>query len=26
VANRKHIEFAQNLFLSWDDDGSGVLE
>lgn len=24
--NRKHIEFAKNLFLSWDDDGSGVLE
>ena len=24
--NRKHIEFAKNLFISWDDDGSGVLE
>lgn len=20
------IEFAKNLFISWDDDGSGVLE
>jgi len=25
-ANRKHIEFAKNLFISWDDDGSGLLE
>lgn len=25
-SNRKHIEFAKNLFISWDDDGSGVLE
>jgi hypothetical protein len=25
-SNRKNIEFAKNLFLSWDDDGSGVLE
>lgn len=24
--NRKHIEFAKNLFISWDDDGSGILE
>jgi len=24
--NRKHIEFAKNLFISWDDDGSGALE
>ena len=24
--NRKNIEFAKNLFISWDDDGSGVLE
>jgi hypothetical protein len=26
ASNRKHIEFAKNLFISWDDDGSGVLE
>ena len=26
TTNRKHIEFAKNLFISWDDDGSGVLE
>ena len=26
VSNRKHVEFAKNLFISWDDDGSGVLE
>ena len=25
-SNRKHIEFAKNLFLSWDDDGSGILD
>lgn len=25
-SNRKHIEFAKNLFISWDDDGSGELE
>lgn len=24
--NRKHVEFAKNLFISWDDDGSGILE
>lgn len=24
--NRRHIEFAKNLFISWDDDGSGLLE
>ena len=24
--NRKNIEFATNLFISWDDDGSGELE
>mmetsp|Transcript_31730 Transcript_31730/g.42026 ORF Transcript_31730/g.42026 Transcript_31730/m.42026 type:complete len:174 (-) Transcript_31730:495-1016(-) len=24
--NRKNIEFAKDLFISWDDDGSGVLE
>jgi Ca2+-binding EF-hand superfamily protein len=24
--NRKHVEFAKNLFVSWDDDGSGLLE
>jgi hypothetical protein len=24
--NRRHIEFAKNLFISWDDDGSGILE
>jgi hypothetical protein len=23
---RKHIEFAKNLFISWDDDGSGQIE
>ena len=23
---RKNIEFAKNLFISWDDDGSGTLE
>ncbi|CAI2383089.1 unnamed protein product [Moneuplotes crassus] len=23
--NRKHIEFAKNLFLSWDDSGNGEL-
>ena len=22
----EHIEIAKNLFLSWDDDGSGILE
>ncbi|CDW75722.1 iki3 domain containing protein [Stylonychia lemnae] len=26
TTNRKHVEFAKNLFISWDDDGSGVLE
>ncbi len=26
VSNRRHIEFAKNLFVSWDDDGSGLLE
>jgi len=25
-ANRKNVEFAKNLFQSWDDDGSGTLE
>jgi Ca2+-binding EF-hand superfamily protein len=20
------LEFAKNLFISWDDDGSGILE
>lgn len=24
--NRKNIEFAKDLFISWDDDGSGVLD
>ena len=24
--NRKNIEFAKNLFISWDDDGSGFIE
>lgn len=24
--NRLNVEFAKNLFVSWDDDGSGVLE
>jgi len=24
--NRMNIEFAKDLFISWDDDGSGVLE
>lgn len=24
--NRKNIEFAKDLFISWDDDGSGELE
>ena len=24
--NRKHVEFAKNLFLSWDDDGTGELQ
>jgi len=24
--NRRNIEFAKDLFISWDDDGSGVLE
>ena len=24
--SKKTIKFAKNLFLSWDDDGSGVLE
>jgi Ca2+-binding EF-hand superfamily protein len=24
--NRKHIEFATNLFISFDDDGSGIIE
>lgn len=24
--NRKNLEFAKDLFISWDDDGSGVLE
>jgi Ca2+-binding EF-hand superfamily protein len=24
--NRKHVEFAKNLFLSWDDDGAGELD
>ena len=24
--NRKHVEFAKNLFLSWDEDGAGELE
>ena len=23
---RKNIEFAKNLFVSWDDDGTGTLE
>lgn len=26
TSNRKHLEFAKNLFISWDDDGSGNLE
>lgn len=25
-SNRRHIEFAKDLFISWDDDGSGILE
>lgn len=24
--NRTHLEFAKNLFIFWDDDGSGILE
>ena len=24
--NRKNIQFAKDLFISWDDDGSGELE
>lgn len=24
--NRKNVEFAKNLFVSWDDDGTGTLE
>jgi Ca2+-binding EF-hand superfamily protein len=24
--SRKNVEFAKDLFISWDDDGSGVLE
>ena len=24
--NRKNVEFAKNLFIAWDDDGSGILE
>lgn len=23
--NRKHVEFAKNLFLSWDDESAGEL-
>lgn len=23
--NRKHVEFAKNLFISWDDNGTGEL-
>ena len=23
--NRKNIQFAKNLFISWDDDGTGEL-
>ncbi len=23
--NRKHLEFAKNLFLCWNDDGSGLV-
>jgi hypothetical protein len=26
TVDRKNIEFAKNLFVSWDDDGSGTLE
>lgn len=25
-SNRNHIEFAKNLFLSWNDDGSGKIQ
>ena len=24
--NRKHVEFAKKLFISWDDDGTGTLK
>ena len=24
-SNRHHVEFAKNLFFSWNDDGSGVV-
>lgn len=24
--NRKNMDFAKDLFISWDDDGSGILE
>lgn len=24
--NRKNVEFAKNLFISWDDDGTGILD
>ena len=24
--NRKHVEFAKNLFISWDEDCCGELE
>ena len=23
--NRQNIEFAKDLFVSWDDDGTGIL-
>ena len=26
TSSRRHLEFAKNLFVSWDDDGSGMLE
>jgi hypothetical protein len=26
ASNKKQVEFSKNLFLTWDDDGSGVLE
>jgi len=24
--NRKHLEFAKNLFISWDEVGKGIVK